>query len=159
MKMNRTERYIYNLLTSISIDRPDQLTINNIASAFNLTIRYWKYESEAVFCRGIYKVFIKEGQTALKQWIDFCHEFGHINWHVGLQEELPTLFYQLQEDQANYFAYHLAIPTFMLERIRLPPTYIDAIRLICNTFNVEPSFAATRLEMYKNKQLQKIMNF
>jgi len=128
----------------------------NIAAAFNVPFIFWEFSSEAVYYKGRYKIFINEDQSEQKQNFDYYHEFGHTRTHVGTQQELPTPFLQLQESQANYFAYHLAVPTFMLDRIRLPPAYMEAIRLICNTFNVEPCVAATRLEMYQNKQLERL---
>lgn len=158
--MNRTERYIYTLLTSVSINHPDQLNIDNLSIAFNLPVIYWEFGSELARYRDRYRMFINQNQSKQEQWQDFCHEFKHYDGHFGNQDDkMPTLFYRFQEDQANYFAYHLAIPTFMLQRIRLPPDLNSEILFISDIFNVEPDFAARRLEMLKNKQLQKIVRF
>jgi len=157
--MNRTEQHIQELLSSIPIKTPDDLNIDTIANTFNIDVRYWGFSSELVSYKKRTKIFINRDQSPQAQWQDFCHEFTHYSWHVGDQRNLPFSFYQLQENQANYATYHLAVPTFMLERARLPPSYFDAIRMVCNTFNVEPKFAFKRLEMYRNKQLSTIMNY
>src|SRR5690606_40765347 len=84
--------------------------------------------------------------TASEEWIEFGHEICHFLRHVGNQLIMHTLFRQLQEYQANYFAYHFCIPTFMLDKL-----FNYTIYDVMNLFNVDYDFASKRLEMYKNK--------
>ncbi|MGG0972759.1 ImmA/IrrE family metallo-endopeptidase [Bacillus subtilis] len=71
-----------------------------------------------------------------KQWEDFSHELCHHINHVGVQYKLPPLFRELQENQANAFMYHFAVPSFMLKNIKLPATKREAINLISDLFYV-----------------------
>ena len=55
------------------------------------------------------------------------------------------------ESKADYFAYHFCVPTFMLYNLKGVDVY-DVMEL----FNVEFDFALRRLEMYKNKMLERV---
>ncbi|HAM81614.1 ImmA/IrrE family metallo-endopeptidase [Ornithinibacillus bavariensis] len=86
--------------------------------------------------------------TKQKEWQLFGHELGHSLRHCGHQLKMHPLFKELQEYQANYFAYHFCIPTFMLDKL-INYTVKDIMAL----FNVENDFALRRLEMHKGKFL------
>src|SRR5699024_8167333 len=89
-----------------------------------------------------------ERSTKMQEWVEFAHEVCHYLQHVGIQLVMHPLFIDLQEYQANHFAYHFCVPTVMLENEN------DlSVRKIMNLFNVEYEFAERRLEMYKNKLL------
>jgi len=148
------ENFIRKLFLSHGIRTPDQLGVDNLIKKFQLDLEY--HNTFSNYYEGT--ITIKKGSKQ-QEWQRFAHEICHHFRHCGDQTEMHKLFRQLQEYQAKHFAYHFCVPSFMLERIRLPPSYTDAVRLICTTFNVEPEFAARRLEMYKNKQLSKIINY
>lgn len=59
-----------------------------------------------------------------------------------------ALTFRYTEWQANYFAYHFAVPTFMLEKLN-----IQTAQDIVNHFDVDYAFALRRLEMYRNNHL------
>lgn len=61
---------------------------------------------------------------------------------------MHPMFIDLQEWQANHFAYHFCVPTFMLEDLEEVTIYE-----IMNLFNVCYDFASKRIEMYQNKLL------
>lgn len=84
--------------------------------------------------------------TKQQQWQKFGHEVCHYLIHCGQQLNMYYLFRDLQENQANYFAYHFCIPTFMLEDLKEVTVYE-----VMNLFNVEYEFAFKRLEMYERK--------
>lgn len=65
--------------------------------------------------------------------------------------KMHPLFVELQEWQADNFALHFCIPTFMLQRIRLPPDRQAAVCFIAETFNDEIEFAELRLDRYLQK--------
>src|SRR5699024_12610101 len=88
--------------------------------------------------------------TYQQQWQEFGHELCHVLWHAGRQENISDSFCSYQEGQADNFAYHLCIPTFMLCRLKGVSTYE-----VMNLFNVEYGFASKRLEMYRNKIIMK----
>lgn len=72
---------------------------------------------------------------------------------MGVQYKLPPLFRELQENQANAFMYHFAVPSFMLKNIKLPATKRESISLISDLFQVTHPFAEKRLDMYIRKLL------
>ncbi|MUK89114.1 ImmA/IrrE family metallo-endopeptidase [Ornithinibacillus sp. L9] len=143
---NRTEDYIQQFLHSIYITEPHQLTIRYITKIIKLPVRFWEFTSEVVYSKGKYIMFLEETAPLQKQWQDFGHELCHVLWHVGRQEYLPNDFLKPQEWQANHFAYHFCVPTFMLEQIRNPN-----VNEIMYLFNVDRQFATRRLEMYQSK--------
>src|SRR5690606_15109126 len=142
---------IYNFLHSFNIIRPEQLTIENIASIIGLPVRYWSYSSESIFVRDKKMVFINENVSIQKQWQEFGHELCHILWHVGRQEHLRKDFYLLQEWQADAFSYHFCVPTFMLNQLKGVTAYE-----VMEIFNVEFDFAVRRLEIHKNNCIERI---
>lgn len=130
----------------IEISNPDQLDKRVIAEKLNIKLHYFDEDSEANVINGIKRIFLNERLSSRKRWQEFAHELCHILRHVGYQQHMPFLFYQMQEWQANYFSYHFCIPTFMLQELQEINVY-----QIMNLFNVEFEFASRRLEMYKNK--------
>ncbi|WP_121605557.1 ImmA/IrrE family metallo-endopeptidase [Virgibacillus sp. Bac332] len=143
---SRTEDYIKKLLIRCNITDPKELNIMTIAERLNIPVYYWEYSSETVSKGGKDIIFIDACASKQRQWEDFTHELCHPLWHVGRQEFLPFPFLELQEWQANNFSYHLAIPTFMLDKL-----YNYTVYDVMQIFNVEYDFAYKRLEMYKSK--------
>lgn len=140
MNYTHLEDYVFNLYDSISIKTPDQLNIKHLSKKLNLNIYYGNVSIR--FGNNI--ILMKS--TKEQQWQKFGHEVCHYLIHCGQQLNMYHLFRDLQENQANYFAYHFCIPTFMLQELK-GVTVID----VMNLFNVEYEFATRRLEMYKNK--------
>lgn len=134
------EDYINELYITLSIRKPEQLGIKGISTKLGLNIYY----SNASFRFG--NNVILQRSSKQKEWQLFGHEVCHYLRHYGNQLEMSTSFMQLQEWQANYFAYHFCIPTFMLEDLSNVTT-----NEIMNLFNVEEQFATRRLEMYQTK--------
>lgn len=134
------EEYIYNLLKNIQITDPSQLTIDKVVEKLKLHVIYrekaFRIDDEIVLTKG----------TKQQEWQLFGHELGHYLRHYGNQLNMHRLFIDLQEYQADYFAYHFCVPTFMLDHLN-EVTVHD----IMNLFNVEEEFAYQRLEMYKSK--------
>ncbi|MFD2210677.1 ImmA/IrrE family metallo-endopeptidase [Virgibacillus halophilus] len=93
------------------------------------------------------EVSLKKG-SKVQEWIEFAHEVCHYLRHCGNQLNMHPLFRQLQEYQAEYFAYHFCVPTFMLDRL-----FNYTIRDIMNIFNVDYDFAVRRLEIYRNRHM------
>ena len=140
------EEYIYGLFKLLKVKEPKELTIDNLSNKLGLTVVYkskaFRFSNEIII----------ETSTDQKEWQQFAHEVGHNLRHVGIQLAMHPLFIDLQEYQANYFAYHFCVPTFMLERLREVN-----IHEVMNLFNVEYDFAARRLEIYQNKQYERMM--
>jgi len=141
------EDYIAGLYQSLSISRPDQLNVNDLSKKLQLNIYY----SNVSFRIG--NNIVLQRSNKQQEWQAFGHELGHYLRHNGNQLTMHYLFRDLQEYQANYFAYHFCVPTFMLEKLKGVTNYD-----VMNLFNVEYEFAMKRLEMYERKMLECIAN-
>ncbi|MCF3942161.1 ImmA/IrrE family metallo-endopeptidase [Oceanobacillus alkalisoli] len=136
------EDYIRELLSTIKVHSPPDLTIENVASKLKLEVVYrrksYRFGNEIILQPG----------TEQQEWQLFGHELCHYLRHAGTQLLMHPLFIDLQEYQANYFAYHFCVPTFMLEQFKEVNHYE-----IMENFNVEEGFALRRIEMYERKML------
>ncbi|WP_249871623.1 ImmA/IrrE family metallo-endopeptidase [Oceanobacillus saliphilus] len=137
MTINYTylEDYIISLYKTMRISKPHQLEINHIANHLQLKVHY----SSVSFRLG--NVIVLQNSSKQREWQSFGHEVGHCLGHVGNQLKMFYMFRELQEWQANTFAYHFCVPTYMLEEINNPTVYE-----IMTQFNVEEDFAHRRLE-------------
>ncbi|GAE32407.1 ImmA/IrrE family metallo-endopeptidase [Alkalihalobacillus hemicellulosilyticus] len=137
------EDYIYELYKTIGVKHPSDLDMMYIAKKLGVDIFYkrraYRLDNEILLTKG----------TKIEEWMMFGHEVCHYLRHSGMQLNMHYLFRDLQEYQADYFAYHFCVPTFMLDD--LPDI---SIHLIMNTFNVDYDFALRRLEMYQHKLYQ-----
>lgn len=142
------EDYINELYKILSISTPEQIEIENIASELGICLSYggtsFTYKNDIVIQRS----------TNQREWQTFGHEVCHYLRHCGYQLNMNKLFIDLQEYQANNFAYHFCIPTFMLDKL-----YNYNANDIALLFNVEFEFALRRLEMYQNKVSERVYLF
>ncbi|MDW0113820.1 ImmA/IrrE family metallo-endopeptidase [Sporosarcina saromensis] len=145
------EDYIVELYKRIGISRPNQLRLEVIAKRLDITVYSFGWPSEALYSNGRQYIYLNRYLTPEQKWQEFAHELCHALRHSGYQKRMYPLFRELQEWQADNFALHFCIPTFMLQRIKLPTDKKDAACLIAKTFHVEYEFAFKRLELYKNK--------
>lgn len=141
------EDAIYKLYTSIDVRSPADLDMHLIAKKIGVIITYEKNK----FFRWNNEIHLKVG-SKVNEWMAFGHEIGHYCLHVGIQLIMHPLFRQLQEYQADHFAYHFCVPTFMLEN--LEEVNID---VIMNLFNVDYDFALRRIEMYQSKIIERML--
>ncbi|MDA1477310.1 ImmA/IrrE family metallo-endopeptidase [Bacillus sp. CLL-7-23] len=148
------EDWIENLYKKINISRPEQLNIERIASALDILIVYNSNTSFALRFYGMYTISLDCRKNRKEQWIDFSHEVCHDLRHINDEKIMPLSWHQYLENQAKYFSYHFCIPTFMLNKIKIPQLKSEAIKLIGDTFNVTYPFASCRLEMYQRKQFE-----
>lgn len=124
----------------MKITEPIQLTMDNVIRELNLKVVYRKKAFR------VYDEIVLVHGTKQQEWQLFAHELCHHLRHYGSQLNMHHLFLELQEFQANHFAYHFCVPTFMLEEIKDITAYE-----IMNQFNVDFDFALRRLEMFQNK--------
>lgn len=141
------EDFILNLYRSIGISTPTQINMFTIARRLNVELTY---DEKPIFCFG--NEIILKPTNEVQEWLDFGHELAHVLLHSGNQIGMYPLYREYQEWRADLFALHFCIPTFMLEKIKLPYRRSEAIELIVNEFNVSTRFAETRLNMWINKQ-------
>lgn len=144
------EDYVFNLYSNIGISHPRQLDPELVASRLGLTILYMPIDSVT----GGDLIILDERLTDPQQWQDFGHELCHSLFHPSNQLKIPKPFKEYQEWKANSFAEHACIPTFMLDKMKLPNSEEKAIWMIQEKFRVEHDFAQKRLLQYLNNQRQ-----
>lgn len=149
--MNRTERFVTSIYQYLKILNPEELTIENVSEKLNLSIIYWPYTSEMTDYKGNFKVFINETLNNRQQWQDFGHEMSHYFKDQCNPNLLKESFVNYCESKADYFSCHFCVPTFMLMQLKGVTVYD-----VMNLFNVELDFAYKRLEMYKNKIIERM---
>lgn len=142
--MQTIEEFVFDLYQKMNIQDPHDLNYHKIADLLNVDIVYKKnafaFDNEIILERG----------ASYFEWTSFAHELCHLLRHEGNQMDMYYLFSQLQEYQADYFAHHFCVPSFMLERLDIPNCLNTARAILCEVFNVDPVFAEKRLEMWKN---------
>lgn len=149
MKYNTTllEDWIELFYRNLGIYHPHQIDLHTIANRLGYTVTYQDISSR--FYEN--EVIIDDRLNPQEQWQEFAHELCHAERHAGNQLVMPKSFLELQEYQANLFAYHFCVPTFMLLRINIPDFKKEAIYSIANTFLVTIEFAEQRLNLYWNR--------
>jgi len=146
------EKSIQKLYFFLGIDTSDQIDKINIAEKLKVELCYFDRKSQAISINNKNYIFLNKHLSRQQRWQDFAHELCHILRHAGYQYNMPLLFRELQEWQADSFMYHFCVPTFMLKEMELPQHINEATWFVAETFNVETEFARKRLEMWMNKR-------
>lgn len=147
------EDYVESLLVDLNIRHPGQLNKFVISDKLGIYLHLYNGNSRGLMDCDEKYIFLNQHLSRPERWQDFGHELCHILRHDGDQKHMSLPFRQLQEWQSNNFMYNFCVPTFMLQRIRLPPDCQEAIQLISDTFNVDYQFAEKRLDRYYQKLL------
>lgn len=150
-QMTPLEDYVKELYQRAGIMESYQLDMLDIAEKLNVWIHFMDMESQAIDRNGLNSIVINRRLSPAEQWQEFGHELCHVLRHAGNQLSSPIGFIKYQETQAEHFAQHFCIPSFKLSELGLPKTQSEAIALICDKFNVTPSFASERLEIHLRK--------
>ncbi|MFF3102602.1 ImmA/IrrE family metallo-endopeptidase [Viridibacillus arvi] len=145
------EEYVRIFYEKLNILQPVDINMLQIAKELHIQVFYWPNPSQSLYFSQSGYIFLNNQLSSQRHWQDFCHELCHVLFHRGDQMNLPSLFREYQEYKANNFSLHTAIPTFMLEQIKLPNDFYQAVLIIQDTFNVEGDFAKKRLEGYLMK--------
>jgi Zn-dependent peptidase ImmA (M78 family) len=150
--MDRTkthlEEFIENLYMKINIYHPDQLHVEEISARLGIVVEYVDGVSKCFESQPTMMIFLNQNLSPAVQWQEFGHELCHLMRHAGNQHTLPPFFLRMQEWQANSFALHFCIPTFMIEKLELTDEKQSSIAIIAQTFGVEYDFAEERLERW-----------
>ncbi|MGZ9782500.1 ImmA/IrrE family metallo-endopeptidase [Bacillus pseudomycoides] len=155
------EDYMQHLYQSLSIFVPEQMDMMKVAQKLNIWLYFAPIGSCAMKRNGLASIVLDERKSQQEQFEDFGHEVAHLLFHAGNQLNMPKMFLDYQEAKAQNFAMHFCIPTFMLQKLFLPYSRLEAIELISNTFNVTGEFANRRLIHYQGQiiasRIQKIL--
>ncbi|MED5101116.1 MULTISPECIES: ImmA/IrrE family metallo-endopeptidase [Niallia] len=146
------EDWIHDFLNNLGIYQPHQLNLEVITQRLGLHVVEKSMKSRVL--EGV--VFIDSRLSEQEKWQEFAHELMHFLRHAGNQLLLPKAFVDLQEKQAENFALHLCVPTFMLLNYKVAnyTNLEDGIRFISDTFNVTEKYAQTRLQHFRNRLFQ-----
>ncbi|NGP45734.1 ImmA/IrrE family metallo-endopeptidase [Bacillaceae bacterium SIJ1] len=141
------EDFVKALYDEMNIKTPDQLDARMIAYILGLRLVFEPHDSAFYFNT----IWIDSRLSEADRWEKLGHELGHALRHAGNQMVMPKSWVDYQELDANRFAFHFCVPTFMLREVRLPYSLDEAIAIVAKTFNVTPGFAAKRLAHYEQK--------
>lgn len=138
------EEYVRDFLRRIDVHHPHQLHIENLYTRLGMELYYIPHGSMLV--DGI--VFLDNRKSDAEQWEDFAHELAHALFHEGDQAHLPIFMRDHQEKQADLFALHFCVPTFMLQEVDLSrhPEWA-----IMEAFGVTRKFAEKRLQLIERQ--------
>ncbi|MCW4358130.1 ImmA/IrrE family metallo-endopeptidase [Bacillus altitudinis] len=139
---------VKDIYSQLLLDEMNPLNIEVVARHFDISLIYKSAESKAISILNKKVIFIDERKNSFQQREDFCHELCHILKHTGAQNNTHYLFKQMQENQANAFMYHFAVPSFILNKIDMPNSIYEAVPFISRRFGVSFDFAHHRLEMF-----------
>lgn len=146
------EAFVFSIYHSLHISQPSQVSsdilIERTSSKYNIRVYYFDESSEANNLNGFHCIFLNEEQPKQKIWYDFAIGLAHILGHMRDQNDLQISFPISQEWQAEEFASHFCIPSFMLNNLDLPELKYEAVVLIAALFNVEYTFAEARLDKW-----------
>lgn len=148
------EDWVKNFYYSIDIYQPRQLDLEEIAARLGILVHYKNFSSRVY--SG--EIILDNRLSLQEQWEDFGHELCHVLRHYGNQTYMTISFLDHQEAQANNFALHFCVPTFMLLRNEII-NYLnieDGIEFVTETFNVTENFAKKRLMHFRNQLQQSI---
>ncbi|AKG05559.1 hypothetical protein AAV35_012900 [Salimicrobium jeotgali] len=141
------EDAVNELLKSIGIIHPSQLDIFIVAPRLGIDLIFSNTETHF---EGT-TVYLNINLPPDELWFAFAHELCHIQRHAGNQLFLPMDFVALQEAQAENFALHFCIPTYLLKKVKLPNDIPSAKQVVAGAFNVPESAAEKRLVQIDNR--------
>ncbi|SFI03223.1 MULTISPECIES: ImmA/IrrE family metallo-endopeptidase [unclassified Bacillus (in: firmicutes)] len=147
------EDYTKNLYQSLSIFVPEQVDMMKIAQKLNIWLYFAPIGSCAIDRNGLVSIILDNRKSPQEQFEDFGHEIAHLLFHSGNQLNMPKMFLDYQEAKAQNFAMHFCIPTFMLQKLTLPSSRLEATHILSNTFNVTVELANKRLTHYERQML------
>lgn len=94
--MNYLEDNIKHLYSTLKLEKPEHLNIEDIANKLHIRLFWWDDSSLALIHNERPCIFLQRS-ILNTEWEDFCHELAHILYHAGDQMKLPTEFIQYQE--------------------------------------------------------------
>lgn len=144
------EDFVKELYTRHGFLRYSDLKIQKLANAFGLNVTFKPTKAYRYGCNIVLSI-LKPFDV---QKASFFHESGHCLRSDGIQtKDVPPPLKELQEWDANRFALHAAMPSFMLQETDLSREGV--IQELAEDFNVPESFVRKRLDHYKRQLVQK----
>ncbi|MFC5773722.1 ImmA/IrrE family metallo-endopeptidase [Ectobacillus antri] len=132
----------------IGIHTPDDLQIETIADRCNIIVLYEPVKSHCIANDFIRIIVVNSTLSMAEQREQFFHELCHILRHEGTQGDIPRPFRDLQEWDAVHFTKYAAIPSHMLQYIRLEG---DVVQDMKERFKVTANLCSQRLQQIQNR--------
>jgi Zn-dependent peptidase ImmA (M78 family) len=142
------EEYIEALYKKVGVEELGHLSLSEIGMRLGIKVKEHSESSTCLQIGSVSFILLNRELTEQQKRQEFAHELCHFLRHAGNQTDLSFPFVQLQEWQANTFALHFCIPTFMIEKLDLTDHKQAASAEIAQTFGVEYDFAEERLERW-----------
>lgn len=166
------EEKIINLYRSKAINTIADLSIETLAHAFNIEVKYHQYKSTCYYDDNCALMLLLDDQSLENKRADFFHELAHVIAHVGDQRKMSKDFVRLQERQAHWISLYASMPRYifepylndsttfreLVELFQLPETMIrERIRIVHQQQNTESYYENIKLQEASrlNRSLQK----
>jgi len=133
----------------------DLLDLDRVAAIFNAVIGTIAEPNARVFYDGedalmLLSAFAIEEQRR----VQFFHELCHVLLHDGNQNRMPTLFMELQEQQAEASQLRIAMPAFLLDEFKHIRHKGMYIKILSEEFKLPISFVTRRVEQIQRQLLR-----
>lgn len=132
---------------SVGIFTPAELTIENVAAAFDIRVILLPgAKEEALWDDSVAAIFLDADKPPLVTREVFFHELCHPLLHHGDQLGMSSDQRLHQEEQASHFQLYAALPFFMIRALPLPQLEQDIVHLLATEFTVTHELARKRWE-------------
>lgn len=149
------EQWISTHYRANKVMSPADLEIENIAEMFDIDLQYDSCRSFSDNEERV--IFLDKRLSSVPARMIFFHELCHVLRHVGDQRNMPELFKEAQEAEADAFLLYASMPFYMIQKLNLPDSQSEAIIFLSSTFQVPLKLAKQRLEQIQRRELQGIM--
>ncbi|RUT36346.1 ImmA/IrrE family metallo-endopeptidase [Paenibacillus zeisoli] len=149
------EQWISSRYLQHGILRPSDLNnIDEVSAAFEVDLV--EYEGPPFSCNMTDVIFLPKRMDALTKRLVFFHELCHVLRHAGNQRQMPELFLQQQEMEAERFLPYAAAPFYMIKELPLGEGQKEAVELIASEFALPYKLSYARLLQIQNRILTQI---
>jgi hypothetical protein len=145
------EDYVHELYASVSILTPDRINMHDIAEKFSIRLHLWDECSESSFYKGTGRIFLDKRIKDNQRWKEFAGELCCILKNAGDRIDTIPPCKAPAKMKENHFTDHFCIPSFMLEKLKLPAKKKMAVAYISSTFKVDTTFAESRLNQWRHR--------
>lgn len=143
-RQTNLEQWINDHYQKDGIVSPGDLDISRIAALFGVELRYDACKSFSDNVEGV--IILDKRKTSVSSRMIFFHELCHVLRHYGDQRQMPELFKEGQEAEANVFLLYASMPIYLIERLTLPTNQNEAINYLSFVFQVPMKHAKQRLD-------------
>lgn len=144
------EDWVTTFYKRIGIQKPSDLQIDIIAEHCDVILIIDEAESSYIITELFQIITVDSRLSPEKQKETFFHELCHILRHEGMQGKMPHMFREWQEWDAVNSTKYAAIPSHMLQYIRLDLNR-DIVTDMVEVFRVTPELCAERLKQIQNR--------